>query len=110
MPAFGHAVPELRRFGKIVGHRALPVNVVGAPGLRPRDANCVAMHERESPRPGAGGRRHLSRKGRWPEGQKIALSVRLAFEAFANHSQLRTLSGGAVKVNHFSLSLSACQG
>jgi peptidoglycan/xylan/chitin deacetylase (PgdA/CDA1 family) len=47
------------------------------------------------------------RKWRWPGGQKIAMSVGLAFEAFAHHSQFNTLGsarGGAAKPNPLSLS------
>jgi peptidoglycan/xylan/chitin deacetylase (PgdA/CDA1 family) len=43
------------------------------------------------------------RKWRWPHGEKIALSVALAFESFENHSQYKTdVPSG--KKNHFSLS------
>ena len=45
------------------------------------------------------------RTWRWPNGQKLALSVGLAFEAFERHSQFSTSSAAAGgKANHFSLS------
>ena len=46
------------------------------------------------------------RKWRWPNGQKMAMSVGLAFEAFDHHSQFstHTSAAGRTKVNHFSLS------
>ena len=44
------------------------------------------------------------RKWRWPDGQKLAMSVGLAFEAFDRHSQFSTSSAAGNKVNHFSLS------
>ena len=46
------------------------------------------------------------RKWRWPDGQKMAMSVGLAFEAFHHHSQFstHTSAAGRTKVNHFSLS------
>ena len=43
------------------------------------------------------------RKWKWPKGEKIALSVGLALEAFNFHSQFRTQVGGG-KVDHFSIS------
>jgi allantoinase len=46
------------------------------------------------------------RKWRWPNGQKLAMSVGLAFEAFERHSQFTTSTAAAARnqVNHFSLS------
>jgi hypothetical protein len=46
------------------------------------------------------------RKWRWPGGQKLAMSVGLALEAFERHSQFSTQTSAAArsKVNHFSLS------
>jgi peptidoglycan/xylan/chitin deacetylase (PgdA/CDA1 family) len=45
------------------------------------------------------------RKWRWPKGEKLAMSVGLAFEAFEHHSQFSTSSAvSGNKVNHFSLS------
>jgi peptidoglycan/xylan/chitin deacetylase (PgdA/CDA1 family) len=45
------------------------------------------------------------RKWHWPDGQKLAMSVGLAFEAFEHHSQFSTSSAASRgKVNHFSLS------
>jgi peptidoglycan/xylan/chitin deacetylase (PgdA/CDA1 family) len=46
------------------------------------------------------------RTWRWPGGEKLALSVGLAFEAFERHSQFSTQTSEAArsKVNHFSLS------
>src|SRR5438105_15889688 len=46
------------------------------------------------------------RKWRWPQGQKLALSVGLAFEGFERHSQFTTSTAAAARnqVNHFSLS------
>ena len=46
------------------------------------------------------------RTWRWPEGQKMAMSVGLALEAFERHSQFSTNTSAASrnKVNHFSLS------
>src|SRR5262245_26183154 len=44
------------------------------------------------------------RKWQWPDGQRIAMSVGLAFEGFAYQSQLRTKELGHGKVNKFSLS------
>ena len=46
------------------------------------------------------------RKWRWPNGEKLAMSVGLAFEAFEHHSQFSTNTSAAArnKVNHFSLS------
>jgi peptidoglycan/xylan/chitin deacetylase (PgdA/CDA1 family) len=47
------------------------------------------------------------RRWRWPQGQKIAMSVGLAFEAFAHHSQFNTLGSArvaATKPNPLSLS------
>jgi peptidoglycan/xylan/chitin deacetylase (PgdA/CDA1 family) len=45
------------------------------------------------------------RKWRWPQGQKIAMSIGLAFEAFERHSQFSTSTAAtAGKINHFSLS------
>lgn len=48
------------------------------------------------------------RTWRWPDGQRIAMSVGLAFEAFERHSQFNTLGGaaraGAAKASPLSLS------
>jgi peptidoglycan/xylan/chitin deacetylase (PgdA/CDA1 family) len=46
------------------------------------------------------------RKWRWPGGQKLAMSVGLALEAFERHSQFSTQTSAAArsKINHFSLS------
>jgi hypothetical protein len=46
------------------------------------------------------------RKWRWPGGQKLAMSVGLALEAFERHSQFSTQTSAAArgKVNQFSLS------
>jgi peptidoglycan/xylan/chitin deacetylase (PgdA/CDA1 family) len=45
------------------------------------------------------------RSWRWPNSQKLALSVGLAFEAFERHSQFSTSAAAERgKVNHFSLS------
>lgn len=44
------------------------------------------------------------RQWRWPDGQKIAMSVGLALESFTYHSQFRTHHLGEGRVNHFSLS------
>lgn len=44
------------------------------------------------------------RQWRWPKGQKIAMSVGLALEAFQFQSQFRTHPLGEGRVNHFSLS------
>jgi peptidoglycan/xylan/chitin deacetylase (PgdA/CDA1 family) len=46
------------------------------------------------------------RKWRWPGGQKLAMSVGLAFEGFERHSQFTTSTAAAArnKVNHLSLS------
>src|SRR3954468_22286450 len=44
------------------------------------------------------------RTWRWPGGQKLAMSVGLALEAFERHSQFTTSSAARNKVNHFSLS------
>jgi peptidoglycan/xylan/chitin deacetylase (PgdA/CDA1 family) len=46
------------------------------------------------------------RKWRWPDGQKLAMSVGLAFEGFERHSQFTTSTSASArnKVNHFSLS------
>jgi peptidoglycan/xylan/chitin deacetylase (PgdA/CDA1 family) len=46
------------------------------------------------------------RRWRWPNGQKLAMSVGLAFEAFEHHSQFSTTTSAEArsKVNHFSLS------
>lgn len=44
------------------------------------------------------------RSWRWPDGQMLAMSIGLGFEAFAYQSQFRTQVGGPGQVNHFSLS------
>lgn len=44
------------------------------------------------------------RQWRWPQGQKIAMSVGLALEAFAFHSQFQTKENKPGKVNRLSLS------
>jgi peptidoglycan/xylan/chitin deacetylase (PgdA/CDA1 family) len=45
------------------------------------------------------------RRWHWPNGQKLALSIGLAFEAFERHSQFSSSSAAARgKINHFSLS------
>lgn len=45
-----------------------------------------------------------SRKWNWPQGQRIALSVGVALEAFRYQSQFSTKSLGSGKINRFSLS------
>src|SRR5262245_30097900 len=53
------------------------------------------MHETTYPR----------KPWRWPGGQKIAMSIGLAFEAFERHSQFSTSAAASRgKINHFSLS------
>jgi peptidoglycan/xylan/chitin deacetylase (PgdA/CDA1 family) len=44
------------------------------------------------------------RQWRWPKGERIVISIGLAFEAFETHSQFTATSTGPQKVNHFSLS------
>jgi peptidoglycan/xylan/chitin deacetylase (PgdA/CDA1 family) len=44
-----------------------------------------------------------TRKWRWPNDAKVAVTIGLAFEGFHNYSQFRTYNPEQ-KVNHFSLS------
>jgi peptidoglycan/xylan/chitin deacetylase (PgdA/CDA1 family) len=44
------------------------------------------------------------RSWHWPNGEKITISIGLAFEAFETHSQFTSSVAGSRKVNHFSLS------